>query len=645
MLVSWNWLKDYLGETELTPEKAAELLGAHAFEIDGVEQMTDDTVIDVSILPNRSSDCLCHRGIARELASITGTSLLYDPLATKPELKTIDTIDIEIEDQEACPRFTASLITGVTIKESPEWLRRRLEALGQRSINNIVDATNYVMYALGQPLHAYDADLFPQVDGKWHFGVRFAKEGEVVGLIAEGGKSEERNVELSGSELLVVDRSSGTPIGLAGVKGGRFAGVHEGTNKIIIEAAHFHPTLTRQTARRHGIVIDASKRFENEPSRNLPPYAQADIIKLIIDIAGGQYEGTADVFPNTSQQKEVEVSVAKTNALLGLALSGQEMETILRQVGCTVSLHDDILTTTGPWERTDLNIPEDFIEEVGRIYGYDHVRSVMPATVPLSEINTRYYYIEQIRKFLLERGFSEVITSSFRKKDQIQLQNALASDKSFLRSSLTKNVAEALDKNAQFTDLLGTDDVRIFEVGTVFTRGGELGVTEHISLALGVRLKASGYSGKEDKIVKEIADALDAQFGTHCEWQSEKGVIECDLSLALADLPQPAMYDTVTTLADITYRPFSIFPSISRDIAMWTTEGTTPEEVEHVLNEQSGPLRVRTRLFDTFTKDGRTSYAFRLVFQSKEKTLTDEEVNVIMDAVYAAASGRGWEVR
>lgn len=645
MLVSWNWLKDYLGDTNLTASEAADLLGAHAFEIEDIEEVDGDTVIDVDILPNRSSDCLSHRGVARELASITGVTLAHDPLVVELELKTTELIDVEIEDSNACPRFTASLVTDIEVKESPDWLKKRLEALGQRPINNIVDATNYVMYAVGQPIHAYDADLFPQVNGKWQFGVRFAKTGEVVSLIAEGGKDEERNVELQGTELLIIDRSSDTPIGLAGVKGGRFAGVHAGTSKIIIEAAHFHPSITRKTARRLGIVIDASKRFENEPSRELPPYAQSDIVKLIVDIAGGKYEGTIDEYLEKVEQKSVEVSVSKANSLLGLELGGEEMVKILNQVGCEAELSGVTITATGPWERTDLNIAEDFIEEIGRIYGYDHVKSIVPESVPLKELNKRHYYSEKIRHLLMEKGFSEVITSSFRKKDKIQLRNSLASDKSFLRSSLTKNITEVLDKNATHVDLLGAEDTRVFEIGTVFEPGGDLGVVEHVALAIGVRLKPSGYTGKEDKLLQGILESLEEEIKGPFKCILEKGVAELNLTELLEELPEPTEYTAISKNESIIYKPFSLYPAISRDIAMWTTEGVAPEEVETVLNDNAGELRVRTSLFDEFTKDGRTSYAFRLVFQSYEKTLTDEEVNAEMDRVYKAVEDKGWETR
>lgn len=645
MKVSYDWLKEYLGESAPPPEQIEDLLTFHAFEIDGVEKEGEDIVIDVDVLPNRSSDCLCHRGVAREIATLTGTQLYNDPLKQELSLPTTDDISVAIAHPELCPRFTAALITGIEVKASPDWLKKRLEAIGQRSINNIVDATNYVMLAIGQPMHAYDADLFPQVDGKWQFSVRTAEAGETVSLLAEGGKDEDRVVELKGTELLIVDQSSNTPIGLAGVKGGRFAGVHEGTNKVIIEAAHFDPTLTRKTARGLGIVIDASKRFENEPSRELPLYAQAEIIDLITKIAGGECQGVVDVYHEAKNIPEVTVRVEKANALLGLSLTLEEMVKLVERLGATVTPGDDQFSAVGPFERTDLLIEEDYIEEIGRIHGLSHVESVVPEAADLEEVNKRQYYAEAIRQALLERGFSEVITSSFRKKDDIQLRNALASDKSCVRSSLLANIAEVLSANVPHTDLLGLSKVQVFEIGTVFDKG-EATVGEHVSLALGVRTKASGYVPKQDDdALYQALEAIHELLGAKLEWTLKDGVAETNLSEAFAELEEPKAYESIPKSPDVQYKAYSVFPAISRDIALWSTEGTTPEEVQETLNESAGDLWVRTTLFDEFTKDGRTSFAFRLVFQSKEKTLTDDEVNQEMERVNAAVAAKGWEVR
>jgi phenylalanyl-tRNA synthetase beta chain len=644
MLVLRDWLKDYIGDSCPTAQEIEKLLTFHSFEIEGIEKVGEHDVIDVDVLPNRSSDCLCHRGIARELSTLLDEPLAHDPLQKEVELKMNDNIEVSIVDKYACPRFTASLMTDIEVKESPQWLQDRLVALGQRPINNIVDATNYVMYSVGQPLHAYDAEKFPQVDGKWQFSVRYAKEGEVVSLIAEGGKDEDRDIELKGTELLIVDQSSNTPIGLAGVKGGRFAGVHEGTTKIIIEAAHFDASLTRKTARANGIVIDASKRFENECSRELPPYAQQEIVALIEDIAGGTYEGTVDEYLEKKENPEVTVRPEKVNALLGVSLSVDEMEAILKRVGVSVEKKGDDFVCIGPWERTDLNIEVDFTEEIGRVYGLDKIESVVPDTVSLAEINARHYYSEQVREVLLKLGFSEVITSSFRKKDKIKLRNALASDKAYMRSNLAKGIVTVLDKNLGFLDLLAIDSVRVFEIGTVFHKTDD-GIVENVSLAFGVRTKTSGYTPKDDEQIKVAIGAIEAKFGISIEFSLDKAIAEINFTDVFTTLPTPERYESVSVAPEIVYKPFSVHPAMTRDIAMWVTEGTEVDEVEQVLNEAAGDLRVRTTHVDEFTKDGRTSLAFRLVFQAMDRTLTDDEVNTLMDAVYKAATDNGWETR
>jgi len=642
---SYNWLCDYLASPAPTPEAISELLTFHAFEVEEVETHGDDTVISLKILPDRGSDCLSHRGVAREIATLTKVPLRADPLLASVAIPATDVIKVTIADTDSCPRFTASLVTGIKVGPSPNWLIARLEAIGARSINNVVDATNYVMYAIGQPLHAYDATKFPKVNGAWQFVVRGATAGETVSLLPESGKSEDRIVTLKGGELLIVDGSSNTPIGLAGVKGGRFAGVEADTTDIIIESAHFHPGRTRTTARGLGIVIDASKRFENEPSRALPPLSQQAIVDLIIRIAGGECVGMIDEYPNPKQPLPVTVQPAHVCALLGVTMTKDVMVGILERVGVSVVVESDgNFTCTGPLERTDLNIPQDFIEEIGRVYGYNHVAAVVPETVPLLAINARHYYSELVRDVLLTQGFSEVVTSTFRDVDQIGLESSLASDKSFLRSSLTPAIRDVLTKNAPFTDLLGASETRVFEIGTVFTKEGG-SVAEHFALAVGVRLKTTGYSGKEDTILATVLQSLVPILRESNSWTTEAGVAEVNLSQLVASLPVPTTYSQVPAAKDSTYRAFSIYPSVSRDIAMWVGEGTDVEVVEAALRAASGALLVRLTHMDTFTKDGRTSLAFRLVFQSHEKTQDGSEVDVLMEQVYQAVAKVGWEAR
>ena len=224
------------------------------------------------------------------------------------------------------------------------------------------------------------------------------------------------------------------------------------------------------------------------------------------------------------------------------------------------------------------------------------------------------------------------------------MQNALASDKTCLRSTLLKNITEVLDKNSGFQDLLGTSDTRVFEIGTVFDKADET-IVEHTSFCFGVRLKASGYSGKEDKVVSAVREALEDILHVTLSPQAEKGVLEVNLTELLDKLPDPTAYEPVGKSPEIVYQPFSLYPSMSRDIAMWVGEGVTEEEVTEILHAAAGYLCVRITHVDTFAKEGRTSMAFRLVFQSNEKTLSGTEVDVVMKSVYEAVAKQGWESR
>ena len=638
MKVVHAWLADYLGDNTPTTEKITELFNFHSFEIDGVEKEGEHDVIDVSILPNRSSDCLCHRGIARELATLLDVPLAHDPLTAPLTIPKTDTLSITIEDEMLCRRFALVSMHGITIKDSPEWLKSRLEALGQRSINNVVDATNYVMLGMGQPLHAYDAAKWQEKDGARHFTVRRAQEGEQVTTLTGD------TYDLTPDTQIIVDGTNDAAAGIAGIKGGKYAEVDTATTQIILEAGNFDPTLTRKAAQALRLQTDASKRFENNPSPELVPYALEALVALIKDIAGGEVVGMADVYPTKPEEVAVEVAEARTNALLGLSLSRAHMSDVLRRIGARAEETEVGFRAVGPWERTDLTIEEDFIEEIGRVHGYSDVASVVPEAVPLAELNARQYYSDKIRAALVERGFSEVITSSFRKKDEISLLNALASDKGCMRSSLRKNITEVLDKNAPYVDLLGITDVRVFEIGTVFEKG-EGTITEHFELALGARIKQTGYTPKDDAVLQEALAALGEILGVTLDAQIEKGVAIINFTQLIAALPAPTAYESYEVGKEIQYKPFSNYPHVSRDIALWTPEGTTAGDVAAALRAAATDLCVRITLFDEFQKDGRISYAFRLVFQSFDKTLTDAEVEPAMNAVNQAATENGWEVR
>ena len=641
MKVVYDWLKEYVGEAMPQVSKLEELLTFHAFEIDGTEEVSGKTVIDVKILPDRSSDCLSHRGIAREVAALIGTPLAHDPFAREVHLlPKSEKLQVTIENSDACPRFAAAHMVGVTIGPSPEWLKERLVALGQRSINNVVDATNYVMLALGQPLHAYDADKFPHTERGWHFGVRMAREGEEVTTLTGD------TYVLKNTVQLITEAETDAPLGIAGIKGGKHAEIDTQTTSLILEAANFHPQVTRKAAQLLKLQTDASKRFENEISPHVVPYALAEVVALIEQIAGGTCEGYLDVYPNPTSQTPVYLGHAHVSALLGITLTVETIENIFSRLGFVHTREGEGWHIIAPFERTDITIAEDVIAEIGRVHGYEHVASVIPEIAPIHECNARQYYSEKIRTMLVAEGFSEVITSSFRKKDEIELQNALASDKGCLRSSLVPNIREVLDRNISLVDLLGISRVQVFEIGAVFQKN-EAGtdVTEHVALAVGVRTKQQGYTPKDDVRLAEVLQKIEAALGVSLACTVVQGVGECNLTEMLTQLPKPTAYDAFAGAADVQYAPFSAYPFVSRDIALWVPQGTVVSDVESFIRVYAGNLLVRVTLFDAFTKEGRTSYAFRLIFQSMERTLTDVEVNSVMDAITTEAQNRGFTVR
>ncbi len=641
MLVLHEWLKDYCGEKIPSVKEIENLLTFHAFEIEGTEQVDGHDVIDVKVLPDRAADCLSHRGIAREIATLTGTPLAHDPLHGENLLtKTTDTVAIHIENTNTCDRFAVAHVRGVKVGASPEWLASRLRALGQRSINNVVDATNYVMLALGQPLHAYDAGKLTCEDGVWQFGVRMAKEGETVTTLSGD------TYTLTSGVQIITDGHRDAPIGIAGIKGGKAAEIDEATTDILIEAAHFDAQVTRKASQYLKLQTDASKRFENNLSPELVPYALAECARLVCEIAGGTVEGYSDAYPRVQKNEVVPVSLQRTNALLGISLSAKDVEGIFERLGFSYERTDGGWNVTAPFERRDILIAEDVIAEIGRVYGYEHIASVTPAPTPLSEYNARFYYSEKIRTALIELGFSEVITSSFRNRDVIELQNALASDKGCLRSSLAKNLVEVLDRNMPNADLLGVRDIRVFEIGTVFGKANDgADVSEHVSLAIGVRTKQQGHSPKDDATLTDVLTNLEGVLGVQLSAHIEKGVAEINLTERLTQLPAPTAYDVYVPPPDVTFVPYSSYPFVSRDIALWVNEGTSSEDVMALIHAHAGDLLIRTSLFDEFAKEGKVSYAFRLVFQSYEKTLTDEEVGTIMERVTGACTEKGFVVR
>jgi len=638
MKVSRTWLQTYFEKELPSAEEMAELFTHHAFEVEGVEHIGDDSVIDIDVLSNRSSDCLSHRGIARELSVLLSIPMSHDPLRENlPTWEEPEHFSVTIEDEVLCPRYIAAIMRGVKVGPSPSWLKKSLEILGQKSINNIVDATNYIMLNTGQPLHAFDLSKLQKNDnGEQNITIRRAKEGEKIITLTGDEYS------LRSTHQVITDGLSGESLALAGIKGGKLAEVTQATVDVVLESANFNFVTVRKASNELKLATEASLRFQNEPAIQLTEFAMRDLIQLITDIADGSLQGVVTIGEQKTETIPIELALKEINTFLGTELSVTEVENILVRFEWEFSKTDEIFIIHGPWERTDLTIKESIIEEIGRINGYrDLLSKELPQYDILPSVNKKQYYIEKIQKILSEMGYSEVLTYTLTDKGEVEIKNPLASDKSFMRMNLSSGIAKALSLNMQNAPLLGLAVVKLFEIGTVFTAEGE-----KLHLAIGSKV----VSGKQNKVDEELRKDMEKVLTTlnsSIVLKIENGICEIPLDTILTLLPVQRVYENELYWdTDAKYNPWSQYPFILRDIAVWVPKGISKEVVERVMLEHTTELLIRCDLFDEFEKEGKVSYAWHLVFQSKEKTLTDDEIGKIMHIVTEKLHTKeGWSVR
>jgi phenylalanyl-tRNA synthetase beta chain len=653
MIVSYKWLQTYFKDALPVPSKVAEAFTFGAFEVEGMEELNGDTAIDLKVLPDRACYALSHRGVANELSAILGQKI--NNVETAKETETFsEKVSVTVANKVLCPRYCARYIKNIKVETSPAWLKEPLEAVGQRSINTIVDATNFVTLDMGQPLHAFDADKI-----KGGIVVRLAKAGEVVELLPEKGGTISRNITLTENDLIIADDDG--PVAIAGVKGGMRAAVTEATTNLIIESANFDAVSVRKTSTRLALRNDASKRFENNLSVDFAPQAMEEvssIIKKLCPTASiGEVTDKLSVPIGEDSKTVIEVSSDFILARLGANLSATEMEEIFSRLRITFEKKGSVYTLNIPTDRLDLNIPEDIVEEIGRIYGYDKIAPVIPQKVSTEiPVNNFAYWTEKIKDVLFGLGFSEVQTSSFSDQGEIEIQNPLASDKSFARHHLHDGFVDSLERNSKNAALLGTDEVKTFEVGTVFEKEGE-----HVSLVLGVCVTKN--MKKKDQFMADILskafEAISTAIGKKVEVpklnstevvSASCAVAKINLSEFVSTLSAPTTWDIKSFSGDIKYVPFSIYPFMVRDVAVFVPSTVSEKEVSDVIDSTVGPLMIRRDLFDVFTKkfesgEEKTSYAFHIVFQSHECTLVEEEVNTIMKNVSDALTAKSWQVR
>ncbi len=629
MKVSHKWLQTFFETPLPSAEVLVETSNFKIVEVEGTEEVEGDIIIDLKILADRGAYMLSHEGVAREFAAtldlklkdrkiprVTVMQEVGPPAVSPPAVKSLVVPVVKIES-DLCRRYTARRVEGVTVTESPEWLKGSLAKLGQRSINTIVDLANFVMFDIGQPLHAFDAD---KVQGP--ITIRLAREGETIETL------DDRQVKLRPDNLVIADNMG--PIAIAGVKGGKRAGVTSETKNLILESANFNPSSVRKTSTGLSLRTDASKRFENNLTADLCVEANENFSALIAEaIPSAKFSAITDVYPSREQEQKVSVDPKRITERLGMEVGVAEQKKILERMGLGVEESGGMFNLTIPTYRRDLNIPEDFAEEIGRIWGYDKLPETLPAPIKPA-VNKEYYYTEKVRNILRDAGFSEVYLYSLVAQGELEVQLPLAEDKKCYRTNLKDGIDKAMRLNLNNKPLLSSGPLAIFEIGKVFNNGNE-------KLMLGWAVTDLKAAQEKFKILAPIiGNVIPGMVG------------ELDLSDAIEKLAEPESYDDLNlelTTKPVSFLSFSQYPFILRDVAVWVPSTTKSEEVEKIIASEGGEWLMRINLFDTFSKDDKTSYAFRLVFQSMERTLTDQDANAVHARVVKALGAAGFTVR
>ena len=611
-----------------------------------------DTILDVEITPNRG-DLLSHFGLAREIGALVGRPLRLPPAGKAPALQRSG---VTIAATRECPFFSLRKIDNVKIGPSPQWLRARIESVGIRSINNIVDISNFVMLELGQPTHAFDADKL-----KGNISVRLARDGEK--FLALDGKT----YRLEADNCVVVDQEH--VVGIGGVMGGEETGVTNSTENILLEAAYFLPSSIRRTARNLNLQSDASYRFERGVDPDMTLRASHRATELVREIAGGapaketQVAGELPVNP-----ADVSLSYEKCNRVIGVTIEPKTVDEILTSFGLEKTRSTSKSATWKiPSYRRDLQRDVDLIEEVLRAYGIDKIPGRTRGRFSPTSQADRSHDLETLflRQRLAGYGLSEVRTSKLISRNAVassealELRNPLTEDHVALRPSLISGLLEVLERNIR----AGAESVSIFEIGRVFTppSGKE---ERHLGILLWGNAGALNWRSR----TRRSLDSFDLKGALECvvpnlSFRSEtsvdfalavqvysneqlvgsggqlsSGKSSANGSVIVAELNADVLLDGGGSTKK--FRELARYPSITRDIAMILPEKTTHAEILRVIREPSEPLLENVQLFDLFEMregtapfDSAKSLAYRLTYRAKNRTLTNEEVTAVHDKI------------
>ncbi len=637
----------------------------------GLEE--DDAVIEIGLTPNRG-DCLSHLGVAREIATLLNLDLTPPAINYPEEGKSIGVIaSVSIEAPSQCHRYAASVISGVKIAPSPLWLKRALESVGVRSINNIVDVTNYVMFELGQPLHAFD---LAKLAGRQ--------------IIVKPAQPNTPFVTLDGAErtlddsvLMIADAERN--IAIAGVMGGQNSEVSDATTEILIESARFSPSSIRKTSRRLGLATEASHRFERTVDLLGCDIAVKRATMLILELAGGKAaKGILDVFPQKETPKRVTLRCSRVAQILGMSVSAASIARILAKLGFEIAERsDDIFTVIIPSFRPDVEREIDLIEEIGRIHGFEHIPTQLPTgEIPLKfqapELKTEYAF----RELLMGQGLHEVINYSFFDKKYLPklgidkndpydklvfIRNPLTAEQDVLRTTTIPGLLE----NVAFNLSNRVENIRLFEIGAVFFQkdpSQPLPEEQTVVSAIwaGKRMEPGWAHSQEAADFYDMKGLLETAFtrmkvpsytfrkadipflhpgegAEVCLQDTPIGVvgrIHPDVLEAFG-IKQKRVYVFEVCIAPLSknlrektqFCPLPKFPPAHRDLALIVPTSAQASDVETVMTACGKPLLEHFALFDRYEgqqiADGHVGLTYSLRYRSSEKTLTDEEVSVV----------------
>ena len=629
-----------------------------------------DTILDISITPNRP-DCLCVMGVAREVAALTRQKMKY-PLVSLPDKgETIrQKTSVTILDPDLCPRYVARMIEGVKIGPSPSWMRDRLEKVGIRSINSVVDVTNFVMMECGQPLHAFDFELLEE----GRIVVRRAKEGEEF-ITLDGVKR-----ILDGEMLMICDGVK--PVAIAGVMGGRNSEIKEDTKVVLLESAYFNPVGNRRASKKLGLETEAAYRFGRGIDYEGCVFAANRAAQLIQELAGGKVvEGVVDAYPKRIQPSSIRLSVRRMDQVLGTEISVIQVRSYLEDLELNVRTEgEDILVVTPPSFRGDLERDIDLIEEVARLNGYERIPLTLPKGPPSSEERSKEFYVERkAMEVLLGHGYHEVITYSFAspssgdligltpddpRRKHVRILNPLTEEFSGLRTSLIPGLLEA----ARYNISRKNSNLKLFELKKVFfPQEGErlpkevkylvglaMGVDRDLHWAFSPRpvdfydikgcvedllggLQVKGikfnraedipylHPGKASRILSD-GDVLGALGEVHpqvldrYEIHGKAYLFEIDFEKMVKG-----------TTEGKRFRPLPKFPAVYRDLSMVIDEALEAEKVVETIWTFRQPFIDELQLFDVYRgapiPEGKKGVSCRIRYQASDRTLTDEEVN------------------